>query len=172
MVDERFCSEEETIRVAAPVGDPGLPVASEVMHALPDPADEDQAVLISTPFLTDELNYGDIVRLGPEDEWGVRPILGAVVASGHVHFLVATDPGAGDALVAELERTLPAYSLRVARAQENLFSVSLHPDLDTDAVMEIVEAWLGVDADEDELEDGPAIGPLCETTLGPLATVG
>ena len=162
----------EHIRVAAPVGDPELPIVSEVLHALPDPADADQAVLVHVPFLTDGLNYGDIVRLGPEDEHGVRPVLGAVVASGHAHFLVATEPGDGRALIAELERALPPYALRFACAREDLFSVSLHPDLDREAVLTLVEEWLGVDSDEDgegaALGADPAVGPLCVTALGPL----
>lgn len=162
---------DETFRVAAPVGEPDLPIASEVMFALPDPADGDQAILVSTPVLTDELNYGDIVRLGSPDDLGVRPILGVVVASGHSHFLVLTEAGDGEELVAELERMLPAHALRMARASEDLFSISLHPDVDPYAVMEIVEVWLGVDldAEDDELAAAPAVGPLCETIPGPLS---
>lgn len=158
--------EQETIRAAAPVGDPELPICSEVMHALPDPSNADQAVLVNTPFLVDELNYGDIVRLGPEDECGIRPIVAAVVASGHVHFLVATEPGGGLALVAELERSLPAYAFSLTRARENLFSVSVHPNLDAEAVAIGIEAWLGVGEEDAEADDDPAVGPLCETEIG------
>lgn len=160
--------ERETIRVAAPVGDPECPICSEVMHALPDPSDADQAVLVNAPFLVDELNYGDIVRLGPEDEAGIRPVVAAAVASGHVHFLVATEPGDGLELVAELERSLPAYAFRLTRASENLFSVSVHPDLDADAVATAIEAWLGVAQEGADADDDPAVGPLCETAIGPI----
>jgi hypothetical protein len=163
--------QNHALRVAAPVGEPDLPIASEVMSALPDPADPDQAVLVSTPVLTDELNYGDIVRLGSPDDLGIRPILGVVVASGHSHFLVATEPGDCEELIIELERLLPAHALRMARAGEDLFSISLHPDVDADTVIAFAADWLGVDAypEDDELATAPAVGPLCETMPGPLS---
>jgi hypothetical protein len=166
---EAKTEEMETIRVAAPVGDPDLPICSEVMHALPDPAHGDQAVLVNTPFLVDELNYGDIVRLGPEDEHGVRPIVEVVLASGHVHFLVATETGEGIELIAELERSLPAYAFRITRARDDVLSVSLHPDLDAGSVVASIEGWLGLEPEGlDVFEDGPAVGPICATALGPL----
>ena len=92
MRNELTSTHEETIRVSAPVNEPELP-SLEVMHALADPADPDQAMLANVPVLVDEINYGDLVRLGPEDECGVRPVLEVVVPSGHVHLLAAAEPG-------------------------------------------------------------------------------
>ena len=106
MKSELTSTHEETIRVSAPVNEPELP-SLEVMHALADPADPDQAILANVPVLVDGINYGDLVRLGSEDECGVRPILEVVVPSGHVHFLAAAEPGEAGELVAELARTLP-----------------------------------------------------------------
>lgn len=166
MNDEATYTDLETIRVAAPVVDAEIPICSEVMFALPDPADPDQAVLASVPFLVDELNFGDIVRLGEEDEHGIRPIAEVVVASGHVHLLAATEPGEGFELLAELERNFPSYALRITEANDHLVSVSVHPDVDHGAVSAVMAAWLGADADDPEEE--LAIGPACETELGPL----
>jgi hypothetical protein len=64
--------------------DPGATgLRSETMHARPDPAADDQAILINTPLYVDNLNYADVVRLAPEDEDGFRPILDVVEASGY-----------------------------------------------------------------------------------------
>lgn len=166
MRSETTETRTDHIRVAAPVAELDIPICSEVMNALPDPADPDQAVLASVPFLVDELNYGDIVRLGPEDECGVRPIVEVVVASGHAHVLVATEPGEGYELVAELQRRFPAYALRLTEANDHLLSVSVHPDLDPDEVIAVMEAWLGGDVEDPE--EGLAIAPPSETELGRL----
>ena len=166
MNDEATYTDAETIRVAAPVRELGIPICSEVMHALPDPADPDQAVLANVPFLVDELNYGDIVRLGEADECGARRILEVVVASGHIHLLAATEPGEGFELVAELHRRFPAYALRVTEANDHLLSVSVHPDVDSGEVTAVIEAWLGADGEDPEEE--LAIGPPCESEIGPL----
>lgn len=167
MRDEHTYTRAEPVRVAAAVTELDLPMFSEVMNALPDPADPGQAMLASVPVLVDEMNYGDIVRLGPENEDGIRPILEVVVASGHVHMLAAAeDDGAAD-LIAELERMFPAYALRIARASASVVSVSVHPDLDADDVAGVIEDWLGDDVDNPE--EGLAIGPPCETALGPVA---
>ena len=154
------------IRVSAPVGDPDVPAWSEVMHAAPDPADPDQAVLLNVPFLVDEINFGDLVRLGPEDERGVRPILEVVLASGHVHLIAATDPDETAYLIAELERTFPAYSLRIERARGGLVSVSAHPDVEPGDVFEVVSRWLASEAEVEE--EGLARSPPLETRLGEL----
>ena len=166
MNEQTTSTDAEPVRVAAPVVELDIPVCKEVMFALPDPAHPDQAVLVSVPFLVDELNFGDIVRLGAEDEVGVRPILEVVVPSGHVHLVAATEPGEGFELVAELDRTFPSYALRITEANDHLISVSVHPDLDPDAVSAVIVAWLGAGADEPEGE--LAIGPACETEVGPL----
>jgi Domain of unknown function (DUF4265) len=170
MNDQATYTDVDTIRVAAPVNELEIPICSEVMYALPDPADPDQAVLANVPFLVDELNYGDLVRLGEEDEHGVRPILEVVVASGHVHLLAATEPGEGFELVAELERNFPSYALVVTEANDHLLSIGVHPDIDPGDVSAVVQAWLGADATDPEEE--LAIGPPCETELGPLAWIG
>jgi Domain of unknown function (DUF4265) len=159
----------DVIRVNAPVDDPDVPVWTEVLHAAPDPADPDQAVLVNVPFLVDGLNFGDLVRLGPEDDRGVRPILEVVISSGCVHALVAAGESAAE-LVAELEELLPAYALRIEGAHGDLLSMSIHPDLDPDAVLSVTADFLEAAGDFDpDLEEGPAIGPVCESELGVLA---
>ncbi|MGH2953856.1 MAG: DUF4265 domain-containing protein [Solirubrobacterales bacterium] len=155
--------DAESIRVKAPVDDPDIPIWTEVMSADPDPADPDQAVLLNVPFLVDGINFGDIVRLGPAEECGVRPIVEIVLASGHVRISAATEPGEAADLVAELERTFPAYALRIEGHSDQLLSISIHPDLDPEEVFDTVAAWLAADAVEGE---GLAISPIIETELG------
>lgn len=156
----------ETIRVNAPVDDPDIPIWTEVMSAAPDPADPDQAVLLNVPFFIDGLNFGDIVRLGPADESGVRPIIEIVLASGHVHVLAATEDGEALELVAQLERMFPAYALKVERGSDTILAISIHPDLNADDVVEVIEDWLALDAEDDE--EGLAVGAISRTDLGPL----
>jgi hypothetical protein len=160
----------DSIRVSAPVDDPDVPMWNEVMHAMPDPASPDQAVLANVPFMVDGLNFGDLVRVGPEDECGVRPILEVVVPSGCVHVLVAADPdGAGD-LIAELEKLFPSWALRIENGDGTLLSMSIHPDLDPDEVTGVVWEYLEAIEDFDpELEEGPAIGPVCKSVAGAIA---
>ena len=166
MRNEQTYTDAETIRVAAPVIEQDIPICSEVMNALPDPADHDQAVLASVPFLLDGLNFGDIVRLGDEDENGVRPILEVVVASGHIHLLAATEPGEGFELVAQLHRMFPGYGLRITQANDHLLSVSVHPDLDPKRVFSVIESWLGTDSLEPD--ERLAMSEPCVTELGLL----
>ena len=64
---------QQTFVVRGHVREPSIG-GSETIHALPDPADPDQAVIQNVPFFVDGLNFGDIVRLGPPDDIGVRPI--------------------------------------------------------------------------------------------------
>jgi len=158
--------EAETIRVAAAVTELDLPICSEVMAATPDPADPDQAVVVNVPVLVDEINFGDIVRLGAQDECGVRPILEVVVASGHVHMLAAAEDGGVPDLIAELERMFPAYALRFAAANDTVISVSVHPDVDAYDVAAVIEAWLGAGVDDPEEE--LAIGPVAVSQVGVL----
>jgi hypothetical protein len=157
---------QAAIRVAAPIDDPDFPVFSEVMAAAPDPADPDQAILLNVPFLVDGLNFGDIVRLGPEDERGVRPIFEVVHASGHVHLLAATEEEEDADLIAHLERTFPSYALRIEGARGHVLSISVHPDLESGAVREAVEAWLGMNLADHE--ESLAVGPACASQLGPV----
>ena len=166
MNDEATSTDAEAIRVAAQIHEPGLPV-SEVMYALADAADPDQAILVNVPVLVDELNFGDIVHVGEADDFGIRPILEVVVASGHVHLLVAAEGGKAHLLAAELERTFPRYALRIAIASETMISVSVHPDLDPEHVAAVIEPWLGDGADPDDLL---AMSTPCVTEIGPLAT--
>jgi hypothetical protein len=162
--------ESELIRVKAPVDDPDVPIWTEVMHAAPDPADPDQAVLVNVPFLVDGLNFGDLVRLGPEDDCGVRPILEVAIPSGCVHALVAAGEDCASQLVAELEELFPAYALRIEGAHGDLLSVSIHPDLDPDEVLQVAAEYLAAAGDFDpNLEEGPPIGPICESGHGEVA---
>jgi hypothetical protein len=165
MMNQLTSTQEETIRVSAEIHEPELP-SLEVMHALADPADPDQAVVANVPVLVDGVNYGDLVRLGPEDECGIRPIMEVVVPSGHAHFLAAAEPGEASELVAELERNFPAYALRIEGASDSIVSVSVHPDLDPEDVAATAAAWLRIDPDD--LEEGPAVSGPAVSEPGPL----
>ncbi len=167
MNEQATYTDAAGIRVAAQVTELDIPVCSEVMNAIEDPADPDQAILTSVPVLIDELNFGDVVRLGEPDELDVRPIVGAVIASGHVHLLAAIEDGRALDLVAELERTFPAYALRILAASDSLLSVSVHPHVGADAVSAVIESWLGEGIQDPE--EGLALGPPCATVVGPLA---
>lgn len=166
MMNERDNSHAEAIRVAAPVIDADIPVCSEVMDALPDPSDPDQAILVNVPVMVDGLNYGDIVRLAPQDELGVRRIVEVVVASGHQHLLAAVEDGEAHDLVNELERMFPSWALRVEAASATILSVSVHPHLDPDAVGEVIAGWLAEDSDEGE---GLAMTLPCPSEVGRVA---
>lgn len=167
MMNEQENTDVDTIRVAAPVIDANIPVCSEVMYALPDPSDPDQAVLINVPVMVDGLNFGDIVRLAPEDDFGVRRIVEVVVASGHQHLLVAVEEGEAADLVNELERMFPSWALRVEGASETVLSISVHPHLDADVVGAVIAGWLA--EDPDELEDELAMTVPCPSELGRVA---
>jgi hypothetical protein len=166
MMNERDNSDAATIRVAAPVVEAEIPVCSEVMSALPDPADPDQAILVNVPVMVDGINFGDIVRLAPEDDFGVRRIIEVVVASGHVHMLAAVEDGEMLDLVNELERMFPTWALRFVVASDTILSVSVHPHLDSDDVGAVIAAWVGEDADEDDVL---AMTFPCESELGRVA---
>jgi hypothetical protein len=157
--------DAERIRVNAPVDDPELPILTEVMWAAPDPADPDQAILVNVPAIVDGINFGDIVRLGPPDDCGIRPIVEVAVASGHVRLAAVTEEDEAPDLIAELERTFPEYALRIERYSENLVGVSIHPDLDPAEVAAVVETWLAEDFAD---EEGLAMSPIIETELGPV----
>jgi hypothetical protein len=150
MMSEQNNMDAERIRVAAPVIDAGIPVCSELMDALRDPSDPDQAVLLNVPVMVDGLNYGDIVRLAPEDDFGVRRIIEVVIASGHQHMLVAVEDGEGADLLNELERMFPSWALRVEAASSTILAVSVHPHLDPEAVGAVIAAWLIEDPNDDE----------------------
>ncbi len=158
--------DAERIPVGVPVADAGIPLWSEVLSALPDPADPDQAMLANVPFLNDGLNFGDLVRLGEPDELGIRPVVEVVLASGHVHMIAATEPNEARELADEIQRHFPSYALRIEAAHGHLLAVSAHPDLDPAALAEVIEAWLAAEAEDDE--EGVALGRACSTRLGPL----
>jgi len=158
---------DETIRVAAPVVEAEIPVCSEVMSALPDPADPDQAVLINVPVLVDGVNFGDIVRLAPEDDFGVRRIIEVVEASGHVHILAAVEEGEAGDLVGELERMFPSWALQIEAASETILSVSVHPHLDADDVGAVIAGWLA--EDPEDFEEELAMTCPCTSELGTVA---
>ena len=166
MMNEKNTQDAE-IRVAAPVIDADIPVCSEVMNALPDPSDPDQAVLINVPVMVDGLNYGDIVRVAPEDDFGVRRIIEVVVASGHQHMLARVEEGEAQDLVSELERMFPYWALRFTLASDTLLCVSVHPHLDADDVGATIAGWLAEDL-EDAEEDVAMTFP-CPSELGRVA---
>lgn len=166
-MNEQDHADAETIRVAAPVVEAEIPVCSEVMYALPDPADPDQAVLINVPVLVDGINFGDIVRLAPEDDFGVRRIVEVVEASGHSHLLAGPAEGEAPDLIAELERTFPWWAIRFAYASETLLSVSVHPHLDADEVGAVIAGWLADDLEDSEEE--LAMTFPCPSELGAVA---
>ncbi|HYH60268.1 MAG TPA: DUF4265 domain-containing protein [Solirubrobacterales bacterium] len=166
-MNEHENTDVDKVRVAAPVVEADIPVCSEVMNALPDPSDPDQAVVINVPVMVDWLNYGDIVRLAPEDDFGVRRIIEVVVASGHQHMLVAVEDGEAADLVNELERMFPSWALLVAAMSPTILSVSVHPYLDAEDVGEVVAGWLA--EDDEDLEDTLAMTFPCASELGGVA---
>jgi Domain of unknown function (DUF4265) len=140
---------------------------SETMHALPDPAHPDQAVLQNVPFFVDGLHFGDVVRLGPPDELGIRPIEAVVTTSGHVRFLALTGPLAIPELADHLEDTFPEYALRTEGDGEYFLAVSVHPDLDPDDVAFEMILWFeehGVLPGADSI----GISEATESEIGPL----
>ena len=157
---------DAAIRVAAPVIDADIPVCSEVLYALPDPSDPDQAVLINVPVMVDGLNYGDIVRISPEDDFGIRRIVEVVVASGHQHMLAAVEEGEAADLVNALERMFPSWALRIEGVSATILSVSVHPHLDPEEVGAVIAEWLAEDSDEDERL---AMTVPCPSELGVVA---
>ncbi|MDQ3758386.1 MAG: DUF4265 domain-containing protein [Actinomycetota bacterium] len=169
MMSEQNSTDADTIRVAAPVIDADVPVCSEVMHALPDPSDPDQAILIDVPVLVGGVNFGDIVRLAPEDDSGVRRIVEVVVASGHVHMLVAVDEGEAPDLIAELDRMFPSWALRTECASPAILSISVHPHLDAAGVRTVIADWLAEDSDN--LDEHLAMTFPCVSELGAVAWV-
>ena len=160
-------TQDAEIRVAAPVIDAGIPVCSEVMAALPDPSDPDQAVLVNVPVMVDGLNYGDIVRLAPEDDFGVRRIVEVVVASGHQHMLAAVAEGEAQDLVNELERMFPSWALRIEGASARILSISVHPHLHPDDVGSVIAGWLAEELDD--VHEDLAMTYPCPSELGRVA---
>jgi hypothetical protein len=140
--------------------------SSETLHALPDPTDPHQAVIQNVPFFVDGLNFGDVVRLGPPDDIGIRPIEAVVIPSGCVRFLVVTGPLSESDLVDHLCDLFSSHAVRV-EIGEGLVAVSVHPDLEPEeAVFEVFD-WFeaqGVPPGDDSV----GVSHLLESEIGPL----
>jgi hypothetical protein len=140
--------------------------SSETMHALPDPADSGQAVIQNVPFFVDGLNFGDVVRLGPPDEIGIRPIDAVVIPSGCVRFLVVTGLHCESDLVAHLACLFSPHEVRM-EIGEGLISVSVHPDREPEEVVFEVFDWFeqqGVPPGDDSV----GVSNLFESEVGPM----
>lgn len=139
----------------------------ETMHAFPDPADPDQAVIVNVPFFVNGLNFGDVVRLGKPDEIGIRPVEAIVIPSGHTRFLALTGFLSAPDLVDRLHHAFPSYALRIEGDGEGLLSVSVHPDLVPDEVVYEVFDWF----EEEGIVPGDesvGVTSLFESRVGPL----
>lgn len=149
-------TKQAAFRVAAPVVELGEQICTEVLYALPDPANHDQAIIASVPVLAHAINYGDLVRLGSPDDDGNRPVLEVVKPSGNVHIVAAAETGEAHQLAAMLERRYPAHTIRTQVARETVVSVSVHPDLCVDEVTDAIVEWFSADPDREG--EMPAIG--------------
>lgn len=149
-------TKQAAFRVAAPVTELGEQICDEIVYALPDPADHDQAIIATVPVLAGGINYGDLVRVGSPDEEGNRPLLEVVKPSGNVHIVAAAEPGEAHQLAAMLERRYPAYALRTQVACETVVSASVHPDLCPGEVSGVIAEWLSGDPDREG--EMPAVG--------------
>ncbi len=158
--------DQDTVTVRAPARR-YAPCSSETMHALPDPADPDQAVLQNVPFFVDGLNFGDVVRLGAPDEIGIRPIERVVVPSGHLHFLILLGSLSASNLIVHLGENFPEYAIRTEGDGDGLLSVSVHPDLEPEEVVYAVFDWLEVQ-DLPPGDDSVGVTNLFESEIGPL----
>jgi Domain of unknown function (DUF4265) len=139
----------------------------ETMHALPDPADPDQAVIVNVPFFVNGLNFGDVVRLGRSDDIGIRAIEEIVIPSGHTRFLALTGFLSAPDLVDRLHHAFPSYALRIEGDGDGLLSVSVHPDLVPDDVVYEVFDWFeeeGVPPGDESV----GVTSLFESEVGPL----
>ena len=140
--------------------------SSETMHALPDPADPDQAMIQNVPFFVDGLNFGDVVRLGRTDDIGIRPIEAVVIPSGCVRFLVVTGPLSESDLIEDLSEIFPPHQVRI-ESGEGLISVSVHPDLEPEEAVYEVFDWFeerGVPPGAESV----GVSELFESAIGPL----
>ena len=157
---------EKTVTVSARVSYPST-CSSETMHALPDPADSDQAVIQNVPFFVKGLNFGDVVGLGVADDLGIRRIEAVVTPSGHARFLVLTGPLSITDLDAHLHDIFPSYALRIEGSGDGLLAVSVHPDLDPEDVSYEVILWFEEQGLVPEDEDIGISEPV-ESQIGPL----
>jgi hypothetical protein len=156
--------EHETIAVRGHVH--GSAVCSgETMHALPDPADRDQAVIRNVPFFVDGVNFGDLVRLGPPDPTGIRPVEAVVVPSGCVHFVVLTASLSEPDLMEHLLDRFPFPEIRFESGHE-LLAVSLHPHLSPERVLCEILDWFA--RQRLPADDAFEITELFQSEIGPL----
>lgn len=159
---------DETLKVRAPISDPAdVGPRFETMHARIDPAADDQAVVINTPFFVDYLNYGDIVRVG-ESEDNICPIVEVVAASGHRRVMTFTGRHDAGGLVEHLCDRFPEHALRLERSgppHPHMLTVSVHPDFDPEEVVDEIADWLDA---QGATPDDASISPTVETQLGPV----
>jgi hypothetical protein len=158
---------DDGIKVWAPITDEPLGgPQGELIHAALDPADSNQAVLHDAPFFVDWLNYGDLVRVGPEED-GARPILEVVEASGHRHIVGLLGRHSAQSLSDRLDaQFLGQFALRMEGASGGLISVSVHPDTDPEDVLHAMADWLDEQGAQDD--DDVALSPVFQTRLGPV----
>jgi hypothetical protein len=157
--------EQQTLTVRGNVRHASI-CSSETMHALHDPAHPDQAVIQNISFFVDGLNFGDVVRLGPPDEIGIRPIEAVVIRSGCVRFLVLTGPLPEPDLIERLSDLFPPPVVR-AECGNGLIAVSVHPDLEPEEAVYEVFDWFvvrGIPAGDDSV----GVSNLFESEIGPL----
>jgi hypothetical protein len=157
--------EQQTLTVRGNVRHPSI-CSTETMHALPDGADPNQAVMQNVPFFVDGLNFGDVVRLGPPDEVGIRPIEAVVIPSGCVRFLALTGPLRQSDLVEHLYGLFQPPLIRIETG-EGLISVSVHPDLEPEAPVYEVFDWFearGIPPGDESV----GVSNVFESEIGPL----
>lgn len=163
----RIAEGGETLTVIAPITRPvegGM--RWESMPARPDPAADDQAILVAAPALCDYVNFGDVVRVGPPTN-GARPMLDVLVASGHERVVAITSRHKPEALASYLRTLHPAeHLLRIGVMQPSLVAVSVHPDLDATEVQSDIADWLDDQGARDDRE--ASISPVFESTIGPV----
>jgi hypothetical protein len=158
--------EQQTLTVRGHVRHASI-CSSETMHALPDPAHTDQAVIQNVPFFVDGLNFGDVVRLGPVDDIGIRPIEAVVIPSGCVRFLALTGPLPEPDLIEHLSDLFPPHELR-AECGDGLVAVSVHPALEPEEAVYATFDWFeerGIPPGDESV----GVSNLFESHIGPLS---
>lgn len=165
MDEQHTDGDEIEIRVRGPIHEPGVG-QSECMSAAPDPVSADQAVLLNTPFFVEGLNYGDLIRLGPPDEIGLRPIVEVLVASGHSRILVLTGDLGIHGLYEHLRHLFPDCALCIEGDGDHLLSVSVHPAFEPEAVFDEIAEWLDDECMGDD--EGVGLSEIIESYVGPV----
>jgi hypothetical protein len=140
--------------------------SSETMQALPDPADRKQAVIQNVPFFVDAVNFGDVVRLGPPDQTGIRPIEAVVIPSGCIHFVVLVGTLSEARLTDHLTQLFPSPRVRI-ESGHGLLAVSVHPDLAPEEVVYEIFDWFERQ-EPSPGDDDFGVTNLFESEVGPL----